>query len=127
MSVVPETEGHVNEALRLSPRDIYAYRWLMNIGGAKLHLNANREAVAWLRRSTEINRNNLLAHLWLAAALARGGALDEAKAAAQAALALDSNFTIRRLRASAPSDNPTFLAGRERIYKGLRLAGVPEG
>ena len=32
--------------------------------------------------------------------------------------------------ASAPvasSDNPTYLAGRERIYEGMRLAGVPEG
>jgi hypothetical protein len=46
----------------------------------------------------------------------------------QAGLALDPNFTIRRLRAaSAWSDNPTFLAGRERQCEGLRLAGVPEG
>jgi len=26
-----------------------------------------------------------------------------------------------------PSDHPVFLAGRERIYEGMRLAGVPEG
>ena len=70
---------------------------------------------------------NPLAHIWLAAALTRLGALDEAKAAARAALALDPSFTIRRLRANVPSDNPTFLAGRERIYEGMRLAGVPEG
>ena len=29
--------------------------------------------------------------------------------------------------ASATSDNPTYLAGRERVYEGMRLAGVPEG
>jgi hypothetical protein len=47
--------------------------------------------------------------------------------AATARLALNPGFTIRRLRASKPSDNPTFLAGRERLYSGMRLAGVPEG
>jgi hypothetical protein len=40
---------------------------------------------------------------------------------------LNPGFTIRRLLDSQPSDNPVFLAGRERIYAGMRLAGVPEG
>ena len=97
------------------------------VGGTKLHLNAGREAVAWLRRSIETNRNNPMAQIMLAAALTRIGALDEAKAAARAALALDPSFAIRRLRANVPTDNPTFLAGRERIYEGMRMAGVPEG
>src|SRR6185437_7586020 len=30
-----ETEGHILEALRLSPRDIYAYRWMLFVGIAK--------------------------------------------------------------------------------------------
>jgi TolB-like protein len=122
-----EAEMHVLEALRLSPRDIKAFRWLIVIGGAKLHLDAGEEAVVWLRRSIEANRNNPLSHFWLADALTRIGELDEAKATAQAALALAPTFTIRRLRATAPSNNPTFLAGRELFYRGLRLAGVPEG
>ncbi|MCA1394039.1 MULTISPECIES: winged helix-turn-helix domain-containing tetratricopeptide repeat protein [unclassified Bradyrhizobium] len=122
-----EAEAHILEALRLSPRDIRAFRWLIVIGGAKLHLGAGEEAVVWLRRSIEANRNNPLSHFWLADALTRIGELDEAKATAQAALALDPTFTIRRLRDTAPSNNPTFLAGRERFYGGLRLAGVPEG
>ena len=122
-----ETETHVHEALRLSPRDTRAYIWLLIVGLAKLHLNADREAVTWLRRSIEANRNHPLGQLWLAAALARLGWLDEAKAATRAALALNPSFTIRRVRANAPSDNPTYLAGRERICEGLRLAGVPEG
>jgi len=56
------------------------------------------------------------------------GALREAQTAAKAALALDPSFTIRRYRCFTNLwiDNPTFLAGRERIYEGLRLAGVPE-
>jgi tetratricopeptide (TPR) repeat protein len=71
------------------------------VGVAKLHLNADTEAVAWLRRGLEANRNYSLAHFHLAAALALLGELDEARAAVQAGLALDPNFTIRRLRASS--------------------------
>jgi hypothetical protein len=59
--------------------------------------------------------------------LTRLGDLDQAQAAAQAGLTLDPNFTIRRFRSYAPSDNPTYLAGRERACNGMRLAGVPEG
>ena len=88
-----ETEAHIHEALRLSPRDIFAYRWMLFVGIAKLHLGADAEAVAWLRRSIEANRNYPLAHFHLAAALALLGQLDEARAAAQAGLALDPGFT----------------------------------
>jgi tetratricopeptide (TPR) repeat protein len=122
-----ETEGHVQEALRLSPRDIFAFRWLAFVGAAKLMLGADAEAVAWLRRSIEANRNLPMAHFYLAAGLALLGSLDEARAAAQAGLALNPNFTLRRFRAGAASSNPTFLAGRERIFEGMGLAGVPEG
>ena len=52
-----ETEAHVYEALRLSPRDIFAYRWLLIAGFAKLQLGDDAEAVSWLRRSIEANRN----------------------------------------------------------------------
>ncbi|UEM17500.1 adenylate/guanylate cyclase domain-containing protein [Bradyrhizobium barranii subsp. barranii] len=122
-----ETEAHVNEALRLSPRDISAFRWLQMVGFAKVQLNADAEAVAWFRRSLEAKRNYPITHFGLAAVLALLGSLDEARAAAKAGLALDPSFTIRRFRLGAASDNPTHLAGRERVYEGMRLAEVPEG
>jgi TolB-like protein len=122
-----ETETHIQEALRLSPRDIFAHRWMFFAGGAKFWQCEDAEAVAWLRRSVESNRNFPLAHFHLAAALALLGSLHEAQVAADAGLTLDPGFTIRRYRANAVSDNPNYLAGRERSYEGLRLAGVPEG
>jgi tetratricopeptide (TPR) repeat protein len=122
-----ETETHINEALRLSPRDIYAFRWLTCAGFAKVHLDADAEAVTRFRRSVEANRNYPLTHFGLAAALALLGSLDQARAAAKAGLALDPTFTIRRFRVGASSDNPTYLAKRERVYEGMRMAGVPEG
>jgi tetratricopeptide (TPR) repeat protein len=122
-----ETEAHLHEALRLSPRDTFAYRWIMFVGIAKLWQGADAEAVAWLRRSIEANRNFPFTHFLLAAALAWLGALDEARAAVQAGLVINPSFTLRRYRAGASSDNPTYLAGREHAYEGMRMAGVPEG
>jgi len=122
-----ETEAHVREALRLSPRDPSAYLWISYAGVAKLWQGADAEAVAWLRRSVEANRNYPLAHFYLAVALAYIGELDEARAAVQAGLAVHPSFTINRYRASAHCDHPAYLAGRERTYAGMRLAGVPEG
>jgi len=121
-----ETEAHVQEALRLSPRDTEAYIWMMFAGLAKLQLGADEEAAARFGRSIEINRNHPRAHLFLAAALAHLGRLDEARSSVQAGFALDPTFTLSRFRTNVLSDNPTYLAKRERIYQGMRLAGVPE-
>jgi TolB-like protein len=122
-----ETEAHICEAIRLSPRDIFAYRWLLFVGFAKFQLSKDAEAASWLLRSIEANRNYPIAHTSLAAALALLGSLDQARAAAKTGLALDPSFTIRRFRDGASTDDPTYLAGRERICEGMRLAGVPEG
>jgi tetratricopeptide (TPR) repeat protein len=127
MGRAADTEGHILEALRLSPRDVFAYRWMSVVGLAKLQLGADAEAAGWLRRSIEANRNAPLAHFALAAALGLLGALDEARSSAKAGLALNPGFTIRRARLGASSDNPTYLAGLERVCEGLRLAGVSEG
>jgi TolB-like protein/Tfp pilus assembly protein PilF len=121
-----ETESHVLEALRLSPRDTLAYTWMVTAGVANLFLGRGEEAVAWLLRSIDANRNYPLSHFYLAAAHAHLGRMSEAQAAAKAGLALNPTFTIRRYRSGAMSDNPTFLAQRERVYDGMRKAGVPE-
>ena len=127
MGLGEETECHVQEALRLSPCDTSAYRWMMYAGFAKLLLGADEEAAARLRCSVEMNRNFPLAHFYLAAALAHLDRLDEARSAVQAGLALDPNFTISRFRARASSDNSIYLTQRERIRDGMREAGLPEG
>jgi TolB-like protein/class 3 adenylate cyclase len=124
-----ETEAHIAEALRLSPRDSLSYTWMSNAGWAKLHLGSYEQAVAWCRRAIEANRNYPPAHFNLAAALAQLGRLDEARSAVRAGLALNPAFTISRRRASwaAQSDDPTYLARLEPILDGLRKAGMPEG
>ena len=122
-----ETEAHVHNALRLSPRDTFAYLWRTYLGVARVFLGKDEDAVSQLRHAIEINRNFHPAHFYLAAALAGLGRLDEARVAAKEGLSIDPTFTIRRYRADAPSDNPVFLAGRQRIYEMMRKVGVPEG
>jgi len=124
-----ETEPHINEAFRLSPRDTLAPRWMVWVGLAKAQLGADAEAVIWMRRGLDANRNYSVAYFAIAAVLARLGELDEARATVQVGLALDPTFTIRRFRdaSNARSDVPTFLAWRDRVIEGMRMAGVPEG
>jgi tetratricopeptide (TPR) repeat protein len=122
-----ETETHVQEAFRLSPRDKYLSAWLVIAGLARLYLGNDDKAVTCFRRSVETSRNHPAAQYYLAGALALLGRLEEARSALRAAMALHPDFIISRFRAGAPSDNPRFLAARERLCDGMLKAGVPEG
>ena len=123
-----ESEAHVVEAMRLSPRDTLAYVWMTFAGMAKNQLGSWEQAVAWFRRAIEANRNFPLAYFHLVAALAQLDRLDEAHSAVKAGLALNPDFTLSRARAAwtAQSDDPTYLAGLEPVFEGMRKAGVPE-
>jgi tetratricopeptide (TPR) repeat protein len=121
-----ETEVHVQEALRLSPRDESVHRWMSYVGLAKLHLDADAEAVVWLRRCLKANPNYPLAHFWLAAALSFIGELDEARTAAKAGLALDPTFTIHRFKAFRIAGDAKFRAVSRRVIQGMCMAGIPE-
>jgi tetratricopeptide (TPR) repeat protein len=127
MGRAQEAEAHVLEALRLSPRDAMIFEWFLVAGSAKALLGEFAEASAWLRKSIDANRNRPLAFFLLAACLAHLGRLDEARREVKAGLAVDPKFTLQRYRAGAQSDNPAYLAARERLYEGMKLAGVPEG
>jgi TolB-like protein/Flp pilus assembly protein TadD len=122
-----ETEAHAVEALRISPRDIHASNWSVVVGVAKLGSGRDEEAVVWLSRSIEFNRNYPTSHFFLAAALARLGCLEDAREAVNAGLELNPSFTTAKFRSQTFSDHSVYLAGRERMYEGMRKAGVPEG
>jgi TolB-like protein len=123
-----ETEAHIAEALRLSPRDTMAYLWMGYAGIAKDGLGEYEQAVAWCRRAIEANRNDPQPHFVLGAALAELGRPDEARSAVKAGLALSPAFAISRARAAwnAISDDAAYLVGLERILEGMRKAGAPE-
>jgi len=124
-----ETEGHVQEGIRLSPRDSNVYIWAMLAGLAKLALGEDEAAVAWLRRSIETNRNFPFTQFLLASALAHLDRQEAARTAVRAGLALDPAFTVRRERIilTSMSDSAIWQPQAERILDGMHTAGVPEG
>ncbi len=121
-----ETEAHVLEALRLSPRDPWAYVWLLTAGFAACLLGRNEEAASWFRRSIEANRNFALCRFIHATVLANAGRMDEARSELAAGLALDPGFTIANFQSAVSSDNPLYLEQRDRIIDDMRRAGIPE-
>jgi tetratricopeptide (TPR) repeat protein len=123
-----ETEAHIGEALRLSPRDTMAYSCLSMAALAKLHLGVYEQSVAWCREAIEANRNYPQVYFNMAAALAHLGRLDEARSAVKAGLVLYPAFSVTRARATyaVVSDDPTFKATIEPVLVGMRMAGVPE-
>ena len=122
-----ETEAHVQEALRLSPRDPWVYTYLIIGGLAKSALGRDEEAISWLRRSIESNLNYPLCRFALAAALANLGRIDEARSEVRRGLALDPQFTVASFCSATGSNNSVFLAQRAHVIDGMRKAGVPEG
>jgi tetratricopeptide (TPR) repeat protein len=121
-----ETEAHIQEALRLSPRDVHVYLWCMFAGLAKLFLGHDHEAQRWLRRSIEINPNFAIAHFFLAAVLGHLGRVNDARFEVRAGFATHPTFTIARVRASGPTHNEATATGEDRLVDGLRKASVPE-
>jgi tetratricopeptide (TPR) repeat protein len=116
-----ETEGYLQQAFNLSPRDPLAFNWMWIAGLAHLQLGAYEEAAKWLSQSVAANPNSPPAHFLLAAVLSQLGRGEEARAQARAGLALDADFSINRFRNNF-SDNPIFL----NVYEGMRKAGLPE-
>ena len=123
-----ETEAHIGEALRLSPRDTLAYTWMHIAGVAQNNLGSYEQAVAWLRRAIEANRNYPQPYFHLAAALAQLDRPDEARSAVKAAHAQPGILPSPApgLYGRAVSDDPRHLARIEPVVEGMRKAGVPE-
>jgi hypothetical protein len=93
---------------------------------ANLFPGRYEHAVEHLRRSAGMNPRQAMAHFFLASALALAGRMAEAAQARDAGLKLDPNFSVAKFRDDQRSD-PVYLQQRERVYDGLRKAGVPEG
>jgi tetratricopeptide (TPR) repeat protein len=121
-----ETEQHEREAIRLSPRDPNLREWYFFMGIADLYLGRLDQAVRRLRKSVEINSEYELTHFYLAAALALSGRQEEAAGTCATGVRLAPTFSISRFRTRAMGDNPRYLEQRERLYEGMRRAGVPE-
>ena len=88
--------------------------------------SAYEEAAVWAGQSVTAYPHLPIARFFLAAALGQLGRIAEARAQAEAGLALNPGFTIRRFHEQPDCDNPIYLEQRHNIYEGLRKAGVSE-
>jgi adenylate cyclase len=117
-----------DKAVNLSPRDPQRFVLFVIKGAAYLMLGQDDQATEWVRRSLAVNPNYPLALAYLAAALALTGHDTEAHDALARYLSLPGirSKTVTAFKKRAVSDNPVFMAQRERVYQGLRQAGMPE-
>jgi tetratricopeptide (TPR) repeat protein len=123
-----KTIEYANKAMRLSPPDPYLYVFYAQQGLAYIMLRQDDRAVECLRRAVANNPKFPSPVAYLAAMLALTGEEAEARQTLKQYLSLrgTKTRTIAGWRAMAYSNNPDYLAFRERIHEGLRKAGLPE-
>ncbi len=117
--------GPVQKALRLSPRDPSLPVWQKLLGATHLQLARDAEALHWLNKSVAMDPSDAGTRALLASALALSGREAEAKREIAALLRGYPNLTLSAFQAYEPSNEPAFRARQERIYEGMRLAGLP--
>jgi TolB-like protein/class 3 adenylate cyclase len=126
---------YYDRALRLSPRDTSLAFWYGGKSWAYFGLKQYDAAIDWARRSIAINPNGLpFVHGQLIAALALTGRDAEAREALQHYAALPDNGprtipawrAFYRARGITERNGPRILECDERIFDGLRKAGMPE-
>lgn len=121
-----ETLPFIEKAIQLSPRDPNLGFWFAFAGLAQFHMGNPAEAIRWLEKSrrTGLAVRNPLAYL--VSAYAEAGKIRDAQTALAELYRLFPGATISRLKGDEFSDDPGFLAGRERMYAGLRALGMPD-
>jgi tetratricopeptide (TPR) repeat protein len=82
------------------------------------------DAIQWLQRSVEAGPGIGVNYYTLAAALALVGREDEARTMLSEYMRQHPEMSIDRLRTMPYSSHPRYLAWRERLYDGLRVAGL---
>jgi adenylate cyclase len=119
---------YAETALRLSPHDPLAYVFLREKGLALFSLTRYTEAEDAFRASTAINPDLAINLLMLAASVALQGQDADARDTLQAIspLPVPSAKSIAQLRDRQPYDNPFLHEVCNRVYEGLRKAGMPE-
>jgi adenylate cyclase len=118
------------QAIRLSPRDPLVWNWYYRIGEGHLALSHVNDAILWLEKARNANPAPGYIHTYLASAYAIRGETDRAAAELAEArrLSTDSRFSsIARLKAAKDFGGPKVRTLFEAtLFRGLRLAGMPE-
>ena len=119
-----EAVDSAEHALRLSPRDRHVGTYA-SLALAQVHFAAGRypECVTWARNMIEKSPEIVPGHFFLTAALAMAGDLTAAAEARDTLLRLRPDFSLTWVAENQAATGEM----ADRILRGLRKAGVPEG
>jgi adenylate cyclase len=123
---------YFDKAIRGSPYDPGLAYWYGGRAEANFGLKRYDQAIDWARRSIAINPNYVqYIHANLAAALALTGHDPEAREELKRYLALPSAGPLKTIAAwkahqESQRGDPRFVEEQERMFDGLRKAGMPE-
>lgn len=123
-----KTVDYAGRAIRLSPPDPYLYVFYAQEGLGHIMLRQDALAVSSFRRAVANNPQFPTPAAYLTAALALSGEEAEARMMLRQYLSFKgaTTRTIADWKSMSYSDNPKYLAFRERIHEGLRKVGMPE-
>jgi len=111
----------IQKAMRLNP--YHPYNYPFHLGQAYFILGRYPEAIDAFRQGLASNPSAERLRVWLTAACAQSGQIEDAEWEAEQILALNPDFSTERIRNSFPFKDPADL---ERFLEGLRLAGLSE-
>jgi DNA-binding winged helix-turn-helix (wHTH) protein len=119
------TERHVASASRSSKQTRSLESQSAFIAGmAAFHLGKDEDARRHMRNSIRLNPNNGFGYQWLAAIGALHGRAD-VEGHLLEFCRLTPGHTIESLKSTERSWHPVFRSQRDRLYEGLRRAGLP--
>ena len=111
----------IQKAMRINPH--HPYNYTFHLGQAYFILKRYREAIKAFKQGIANNPASERLHVWLAAAYARVGDMEEAEWEVDQILMLNPEFSIQRMQQALPFKDPIHL---ERLVDGLHTAGLPE-
>ena len=115
-------------ALRVSPKDPFAFLWHSFLCHAHLHLHEYGEAVEECRRSANLNNSAWAPRADLVSAFGATGQLEQAQPALADLYKIRPDFTVQWYRefGYALSSNPQYRREFDDLLDGLRKGGVRE-
>jgi len=128
MGRLEEMRAPIQHALAVGPRDRGVGLWHHFLGQYDFWQGRDELAIPHFVKATNLSPSMLYCATFHAASLALAGRVEEGRRSLDAWCEAMGGYqlTIDHLRAQVFSDNPTYLAGHERHYRGLRLLGVAE-
>ena len=122
----------IDKAIRLSPHDPDLPSWYADKAAAHLALKQYDQAMEWARRAIAINPNNAFSHVYLIVALALTGQETQARDGFERYLSVPGTLAtmaaLNRVKAQYVNEHtdPRYVEYWDRLFDGLRKAGMPE-